>query len=107
MGILRSLLPEKDLPLQPNGNGIQSVYLSQVPVDFAKVLTGLIGSEAEPIRTAASHANAELAVQAVNADVELWEHHLQAEVEGDPRIPETERKQLITARQGQAAGHGC
>ena len=43
----------------------------------------------------------EITVQAVNADVELWEHHLQVEVEGDPRIPETEREQLIIARQGQ------
>ena len=101
MGILGHLLPEKYSPLQPNGNGIQSVYLTQVPADFAEVLMSLIGAEAEPIRAGAGQTNADLAVQAVNADVELWEHHLENQVEGDPRIPETERKQLIVARQGQ------
>jgi len=101
MGVLGNLLPGKYSPLQPNGNGIQSVYLTAVPMDFAEVLMGVIGSEAEPIRAAAGGANAEITVQAINADVELWEHHLQVEVESDPRIPETEREQLIIARQGQ------
>ena len=32
-------------PLQPNGNGIQSVYLTEVPEMFAEVLIGLIGNE--------------------------------------------------------------
>jgi putative restriction endonuclease len=99
MGVLGSLLPGKYSPLQPNGNGIQSVYLTAVPMDFVEVLMGVIGSEAQPIRAAAGDANAEITVQAANADAELWEHHLQ--VEGDPRIPETEREQLIIARQGQ------
>jgi len=68
MGVLGNLLPGKYSPLQPNGNGIQSVYLTAVPMDFAEVLMGVIGSEAEPIRAAAG---------------------------------ETEREQLIIARQGQ------
>jgi putative restriction endonuclease len=29
--ILRSLLPERYSPLQPNGNGLQSVYLTELP----------------------------------------------------------------------------
>ena len=41
MSILGSLLPEKYSPLQPNGNGIQSVYLTQVPAAFTEVLMGL------------------------------------------------------------------
>jgi len=28
--------------------------------------------------------------QVVNADLEVWEHHLEAEVENDPRIADTE-----------------
>jgi hypothetical protein len=45
IGILRPLLPEKYSPLQPNGNGLQSVYLTEIPGPLAEVLTGLIGSE--------------------------------------------------------------
>jgi putative restriction endonuclease len=31
MPVLRPLLPDKYAPLQPNGNGIQSVYLTELP----------------------------------------------------------------------------
>jgi putative restriction endonuclease len=44
--ILRPVLPDRYSPLQSNGNGIQSVYLTEVPPVFAEVLAGLIGSEA-------------------------------------------------------------
>jgi hypothetical protein len=40
------LLSAQYSPLQRNGNGIQPVYLTEVPQVFAEVLTGLIGSEA-------------------------------------------------------------
>src|ERR1019366_3653171 len=33
--------------LQDSGNGIQSVYLTELPMPFADVLIGLIGKEAE------------------------------------------------------------
>ena len=36
--ILRPLLPERYSPLQPNGNGLQSVYLTEIPVSLAEVL---------------------------------------------------------------------
>lgn len=36
-----------------NGNGIQSIYLTEVPLDFAEVLAGLIGEEARPFISAA------------------------------------------------------
>jgi hypothetical protein len=51
--VLRPLLPERYSPLQPNGNGLQSVYLTEIPVNLAEVLMGLIGKEAEPLRAAA------------------------------------------------------
>jgi hypothetical protein len=37
--ILRPLLPVRYSPLQPNGNGLQSVYLTEVPTPLAEVLT--------------------------------------------------------------------
>ena len=37
---------------QENGNGIQSVYLTELPADFAEVLAGLIGEEARLVLTA-------------------------------------------------------
>jgi hypothetical protein len=41
--LLRPLLPKKYSPLQPNGNGLQSVYLAAVLEALAEVLLGLIG----------------------------------------------------------------
>src|SRR5271169_6811236 len=51
--VLRPLLPERYSPLQPNGNGLQSVYLTEVPAALAEVLIGLIGQEVTPIALAA------------------------------------------------------
>jgi len=47
--ILRPLLPDKYSPLQPNGNGFQSVYLVEVPATLAEVLIELIGQEVAPL----------------------------------------------------------
>jgi putative restriction endonuclease len=47
--ILRPLLPERYSPLQPNGNGLQSVYLTEIPASRAEVPMGLIGAEVEPL----------------------------------------------------------
>ena len=47
IGVLRPLLPEKYSPLQANGNGIQSVYLTELPEPLAEALAGLIGVEAQ------------------------------------------------------------
>jgi hypothetical protein len=36
-----------------------------------------------------------------NADLELWEHHIESEVDRDISIPPTAREAIITARRGQ------
>jgi hypothetical protein len=41
--ILRPLLPSKYSPLQESGDGLQSVYLAQLPKVLAEALIGLIG----------------------------------------------------------------
>jgi hypothetical protein len=101
MQVLGALLPLRYSPLQPNGNGVQSIYLTEVPDLFAEALIGLIGPEATLIATRAIDPAVEISPQTVNADLEVWEHHLESEVENDPRIADTEREALIIARRGQ------
>jgi len=36
--VLRRVLPRRYSPLQQNGNGVQSIYLTELPADFAEVL---------------------------------------------------------------------
>lgn len=43
VAILRPFLPDRYSPLLPNGNGLQSVYLTAVPEALADALIGLIG----------------------------------------------------------------
>ncbi len=99
MGLLRPLLPDRYAPLQPSGNGIQSVYLTELSQTLADALMALIGPEAIAVERSAQLAD--LSMTASNADLELWEHHIEAEVDRDSAIPATEREALITARRGQ------
>jgi len=94
--LLRPLLPVRYSPLQSNGNGLQSVYLTELPRSLADVLMGLIGDEIAPIALAAR------GLKPVPADdLDLCESKLEQEVDDDPRIPETERLALRRARIGQ------
>ena len=83
-------------PLQPNGNGLQSVYLTEVPTALAEVLTGLIGQEIAPIAATARD------VKPVSADdLDSWEQKLAQELVTDSTVSETERLAIILARNGQ------
>lgn len=94
--VLRALLPERYSPLQPNGNGLQSVYLTQVPTPLAEVLIGLIGHEVAPLALAAR------AIKPVPADdLEFWERKLEEQLDSDPTVKETQRQAIIRARIGQ------
>jgi putative restriction endonuclease len=96
IGILRPLLPEKYAPLQPNGNGLQSVYLTELPVPLAQALVGLIGQEVSALAVMARD------VKPIPADdLEMWERTLERQVTNDSSIRETERQALIRARSGQ------
>lgn len=115
INLLKSLLPPRYSPLQESGNGIQSVYLTAVPPLLAEALIGLIGAEAEAVVSKAEEVSAKAETQDDNADVELWEHHIEAKIESDVDIPETDRESLIIARRGQGlfkqrvmrVEHGC
>ena len=94
--ILRPLLPDRYSPLQPNGNGLQSVYLAEVPHPLAEALLGLIGSEVRPILLAAAEVK-----PVPTDDLDIWEVELEQQVLADGSIPETDRFALIRARNGQ------
>jgi len=94
--ILRPLLPEKYSPLQPNGNGLQSVYLTELPTALAEVLMGLIGHEVLPLATAARGAKPIAA-----DDLDSWERKLEGQLADDTSLVDTERLALIRARIGQ------
>ena len=94
--ILRPLLPNRYSPLQPNGNGIQSVYLTEVSTTLAEVLMGLIGKEVAPIALVASD------MKPVPADdLDIWERRLEQQVVNDSTVRETDRVAIIRARIGQ------
>ena len=94
--VLRPLLPSKYSPLQPNGNGLQSVYLTELPTPLAEVLIGIIGEEAT-FSTLAAQAVKPIPVD----DIEFWEQKLETQVATDPQVPETDRLAIIRARRGQ------
>ena len=102
MGVLRTVLPDRYSPLQPNGNGIQSVYLTELSLNFAEVLCGLIGEEARPF---ISGSEAGIALEngkiVTGDDLDVWERRLEEQVEADSSVNETDREALIRARRGQ------
>ena len=100
IGLLRPLLPDRYSPLQTNGSGIQSVYLTELSAELFGAIAMLIGIEANNIRALA--ANQPLRDrQVVSADMEMWEHHLEGKIETDTSLPSTEREAVIMARRGQ------
>ena len=99
--VLRRVLPSRYSPLQDSGNGIQSVYLTELPMPFADVLIGLIGKEAELMNDRAARSTLQTPMQVENADLEMWEHHIESTIESDRQLLETEREALIVARRGQ------
>ena len=94
--LLRSFLPAKYSPLQDNGNGIQSVYLAEVPENMADALIGLIGYEAQVIAQAASNV-----LPVPSDDLDVWETRLEQQIASNPTIIATDREALIRARRGQ------
>ncbi len=93
IGQLAPLLPDKYSPLRHNGDGIQSVYLTEVPAQMADVLLGAIGQLALGIRDASLHLDPEVQRQKA-------EEAITRAIERSP-IEETTRKALVAARVGQ------
>lgn len=98
--VLRPLLPKRYSPLQTNGNGIQSVYLTELSPELFGAIAMLTGADADNVRKLAASLPLRDR-QIVAADMEVWEHHLEDEVGHDTSIDSTEREAVIMARRGQ------
>jgi hypothetical protein len=96
MAVLGPLLPEKYSPLQANGNGLQSVYLTELPESLAEILIGLIGQEIALLSLAAKEI-----LPAPFDDLDYWEHKIELEIIADISVRETERLAIVKARVGQ------
>lgn len=90
--LLRPHLPEKYSPLQNTGDGLQSVYLAEVPAQMAAVLRQLIGPA---YSSALEHLINEI------ENVELLNDEQESALEGRTDIGVTEKEQLVKARRGQ------
>jgi putative restriction endonuclease len=98
MDVLGSHLPQNYAPLQPNGRGLQSVYLTQLPETFAAALADLIGHEARVVMRGAQVMDSQLMPA---RGLDQWESHQLAQLSSDTSIPETTRHALVQARRGQ------
>jgi putative restriction endonuclease len=99
MNLLGPLLPKKYAPLQSNGYGVQSIYLTELTREFALALADLIGTEVAALARAELAAEREVIIP--NPELVLWEEHLRQDIEKDTAIPLTERQALVIARRGQ------
>jgi putative restriction endonuclease len=92
IGVVAPHLPAKYSPLQSNGDGLQSVYLAEVPRPMADVLAELIGPEYGSVL-------AELQGEVVEADVVGDEQ--ETSIKGRTDIGATTKDQLVKSRRGQ------
>jgi len=86
---IKPWLPEKYSPLKSDGGGNQA-YLFHLPDGLVDILTELIGDELRDIATSAEPII-----------IACEESAIEAAIEGDLSIQETEKKQLVSSRRGQ------
>ncbi len=99
---LRPDLASKYAPLTPDGNGLQSVYLTKLSSGLASALFSLIGEEASSVADVGQEiSEIELDSPAPERDIEEWEHRVEVAIAADSAIRETERTALVQARRGQ------
>ena len=102
MDVLAPLLPARYAPLRANGDGLQSVYLTELPAPFALALARLVGQGVLALAQGniVREPPAEL-LSATPSPTGLWERELVRRIEDDQNIPETEKASLVLARRGQ------
>lgn len=95
---LRLYLPPTYSPLQPNGNGLQAVYLTRVSELLAGQLIDLIGTEARQILQ--TWAVSDMGEEHSLSGQAEWEEHQLHELRTSA-ASETEKSALVLARRGQ------
>jgi len=99
---LRPELASKYAPLTPVGNGLQSVYLTEISRGLAAALFSLIGAEANQVADVGHQVREiERDSPAPERDIEEWERRVEVAIDIDSTIPQTERTALVQARRGQ------
>lgn len=94
--VLKRVLPTRYAPLQANGNGIQSIYLTELSSSFAEVLAGLIGDEAGLLmKTLEVGVPVENGRIVIGDDLDVWERRLEEQIETDSSIKETAREATV------------
>jgi len=88
---LRPHLPQKYSPLQPKGDGLQSVYLAEVPEFMASELIRLLGKQYEVVLEGLSDEIGNSASEDSQEGV----------IKGRTDIGSTAKEQLVKARRGQ------
>lgn len=102
MAFIGPVLPAKYAPLQANGDGKQSVYLTELPSELMKTLAALIGREVQQLmESAVQDSDVELWIPGSATGLQEWEEHLAREVASNPTVPETDKLALVLARRGQ------
>lgn len=101
MARLGPLLPPRYSPLRPNGRGLQSIYLAELPRPLAVELADLIGSGLAAIARAPRDDRVITSdIVAPNPEAALWEEHLRKRVEEDATLTETDKQAIVLARRG-------
>lgn len=104
MDVLRPLLPGRYAPLRPDGNGLQNLYLTELPKPFARALAGLMG---RPILSlvdgpgVAEESGSGVGQQDTIEPQRQWDEEELRRIHTDPDLDETERETLVQARRGQ------
>jgi hypothetical protein len=99
---LRPELASKYAPLTPDGNGLQSVYLTEISSGLAAALFSLIGAEANQVADVGRHVREiERDSPAPEREIEEWEQRVEVAIDSDSTIAQTERTALVQARRGQ------
>lgn len=99
MSTLAPLLASKYAPLQANGHGQQSMYLTNVSDAFAGAIIDLIGHEARSFVEQSMVAEPQEAYSAYG--LAQWEEHELDMVRFDETIDLTQREAIVLARRGQ------
>ena len=96
---IEPLLPKKYAPLQPNGEGLQAVYLTAISDELAGALVDLVGRGAHSF---VRDAQFKLGHQQLPATGLIeWEEHELEQLMADRTIESTTRKSVVLARRGQ------
>ncbi len=92
MALLLPHLPDKYSPLQASGDGLQSVYLAEVPEAMAKVLAALIGDE---------YVSTLGLLRGEIDDADIASDQVEEALKGRTDIGATTKDQLVKSRRGQ------